>query len=96
MDMDRFTAAVGRIRAEQILREKTASAPAVSAVQLISLGRASAAEDPELLKLAHTYCPEAPQAFYEKLGGKFKVAEPPPPKGVSSKKWDEILGGKPA
>lgn len=30
----------------------------------------------------------------ESLTGCIKVAEPPPPKGVSSKEWDEILSGK--
>jgi len=94
MDRAPFIAAVGRVRAEQLLQEKAASAPAVSAVQLANLARAGAAEDPELLKLAATYSPEAPLEYYVKLGGKFKVAEPPPPKGVSTKKWDEILGGK--
>ena len=94
MDMDRFHAAVSRIRAEQFFQEKAASAPAVSAVQLVNVARAGAVEDPALLKLAHLYCPKAPMAFYEKLGGKLKQAEPPPPKGVSAKKWDEILGGK--
>lgn len=92
MDLDKFHAAVRRVRAEQFF--KTASAPAVSVVQLAGLARASSVLEPELLKLAAAYCPEAPLAFYEKLGGKFKVAEPPPPKGVSLKKWDEILGGK--
>lgn len=94
MDRAPFIAAVSRLRAEQFFQEKAASAPAVSTVQLISLARAGAAEDPTLLKLAATYCPEAPLAFYEKLGGQFKVAEPPPPKGVSAQKWDDILGGK--
>lgn len=94
MDRAPFIAAVGRVRAEQLLQEKAASAPAVSAVQRANLARAGEATDPELLKLAATFSPEAPLAYYEKLGGQFKVAEPPPPKGVSSKKWDEILGGK--
>jgi hypothetical protein len=96
MDREPFNAAVSRIRAEQFFQEKAASAPAVSAVKIANLARAGEVEDPELLKLASVYCPKAPLAFYEKLGGKFKVAEPPPPKGVSAKKWDEILGGKTA
>ena len=95
MDRTPFIAAGGRIRAEQFFQEKAASAPAVSAVQLANLARAGAAEDMELLKLAHTFCPDAPLEYYVKLGGKFKVAEPPPPKGVSAAKWDEILAGKP-
>lgn len=95
MDLDKFHEAVRRIRAEQFFGEKRASAK-VSAVALTNLARAGDAADPELLKLAHLYCPETPMAFYEKLGGKLKQAEPPPPKGVSAKKWDEILGGKQA
>lgn len=94
MDRAPFIAAVGRVRAEQFFQEKAASAPAISAVQLANLAHASEASDLELLKLAHTYCSEAPLEYYVKLGGQFKLAEPPPPKGVSSKKWDEILGGK--
>lgn len=94
MDRAPFIAAVSRVRAEQFFQEKAASAPAVSAVQLANMARAGDAADPELLKLAATYCPEAPLEYYVKLGGQFKVAEPPPPKGVSLKKWDEILGGK--
>lgn len=95
MDRAPFIAAVGRIRAEQLLQEKAASAPVVSAVQLANLARAAAVDDHELLKLANTYCPEAPLEYYVKLGGKFKVAEPSPHKGVSAAKWDEILAGKP-
>lgn len=64
MDLDKFHAAVSRVRAEQFFQQKTASAPAVSAVELASTLQ--------------------------------KVAEPPPPKGVSLKKWDKILGGKTA
>jgi hypothetical protein len=30
----------------------------------------------------------------ESLTGRIKLAEPPPPKGVSSKEWDAILGGE--
>lgn len=71
--MDKFRAAVLRIRAEQFFEEKRASAK-VSAVALANLARAGEAADLELLKLAATYCPEAPVAFYEKLGGTFKQA----------------------
>ncbi len=94
MDLDKFHSAVRQVRAEQFFLEKAASAPAVSAVQLANLARAGEAQDQALLKLASAYCPTSPLGFYVKLGGKLKQAEPPPPKGVSSKKWDEILGGK--
>lgn len=94
MDFDKFHAAVRQVRAEQYFQEKAASAPAVSPIALANLARAGEAVDQVLMKLAHTYAPGAPVTLYEKLGGKFKQAEPPPPKGVSLKKWDEILGGK--
>lgn len=94
MDREPFNAAVRRIRAEQFFQEKAASAPAVSSVAVVNLARAAEAADPELLKLAATYAPDAPLAMYEKLGGRFKVAEPPPPKGMPAAKWDDILGGK--
>ena len=94
MDREPFNKAVRQVRAEQFFQQKAASAQAVPAVTLANLARASEAADPELLKLAATYDPTAPLEMYEKLGGKFKVAEPPPPKGVSAAKWDEILSGK--
>jgi hypothetical protein len=97
MDLEIFRAEVRRVRAEQFFTEKTASAPGVSAVAVAGLARASEAEDPELLKVAAKYCPEAPLEFYEKrLFGKFKTAEPGPPKGVSVKDWDKILQRGPA
>lgn len=37
------------------------------------------------------------QAFYnelEKIARLLKVAEPPPPRGMSLARWDRILGGK--
>lgn len=76
MDRAPFIAAVGRVRAEQFFQEKAASASAVSAVQLANIARAGDAADLELLKLAHTYCPEAPLEYYEKLGGKFDFKDP--------------------
>lgn len=94
MDLDKFHTAVKRVRAEQYFQEKAASARNVHPIELINQARAGEAADQVLFKVASTYSPEAPLALYEKLGGKFKQAEPPPPKGVSSKKWDEILGGK--
>lgn len=94
MDREPFNKAVRQVRAEQFFQEKAASAPSVHPIALANLARAGEATDQVLFKLASTYCPTAPLAMYEKLGGQFKVAEPPPPKGVSPKKWDEILGGK--
>lgn len=73
MDLEKFHAEVRLVRAEQFFQEKTASAVRVSPVGLANLARAGQAEDPELLKVAHAYCPEAPLEYYEReLGGKFK------------------------
>lgn len=95
MGLDKFHIAVRNVRAEQYFAEKTASASGVSAVALAGLARAAEATDPELLKLAAAFCPEAPLEFYEKrLFGKFKTAEPGPPPGVSTGEWDKILQGK--
>lgn len=97
MDLEIFRAEVRRVRAEQFFTEKTASATAVPALAVVGLARAMDVEDLELLKLAAKYCPEAPLEFYEKrLFGKFKTAEPGPPKGVSLKDWDKILQRGPA
>jgi hypothetical protein len=127
MDLEAFRSAANRVRAEQILQEKAASARAsVSAVAFVGLARAGMAEDQELLKVAAQFCPGDPLGFYAKLGGKFastsfahvpettveepevksaqlerrstvKVAEPPPPSGMSVKEWDRVLSkGPPA
>jgi hypothetical protein len=91
MDLDRFNVAVHRVQAGQFLREKTALAVGVSAIDAALQARAGQAEDPDLFKIATQLCPEDTLGFYVKLGGKLKVAEPPPPKGVSMKDWDRIL-----
>lgn len=52
MDMDRFRAAVRRVWAEQYFQEKTASAPAVSAVELANKLAAKRLDDVEH-ELAH-------------------------------------------
>lgn len=93
MDIERFRAVASEIQAERFFQEKAASAR-VNPVALISVSRAADAEDPELLKIAAQFCPEAPLEFYEKrLFGKFKTAEPGPPPGVSLEAWDKILQG---
>lgn len=74
LDIERFQEAASYIRAEQFLQEKFAEAP-IDPVAVVSLARALEVEDPELLKVAHAYCPQAPLEFYEhELGGKFKEA----------------------
>jgi len=94
---DRFHEAAQRIRAEQFLQEKRASARGVDAVTLASLVHAvDNVEDRELFKLAAFYSPQAPMETYVKLGGHMKLAEPPPPKGTSVKAWDKILDKGPA
>ncbi len=70
MERTPFEQAVQQVRAEQFLREKSASA--VPAVAVVNLARAGQAADPELLKLAASFAPSAPLALYEKLGGQFK------------------------
>ncbi len=93
---DRFHAAVLRVRAEQFLQEKRASARGVGAITLASLCHAvDCIEDRELFKLASQYSPNDAMGAYIKLGGKVKVAEPPPPKGISVKAWDRILSEGP-
>lgn len=93
MSLEEFFAAAERIKAEQYFEEKAASARGVSAVEsLLSHRMQNSVEDPDLLKVAMEYCPESPLEYYEKvLGGTVKVAEPPPPKGISAKTWDKIL-----
>lgn len=74
MDIERFRAVASEIQAERFFGEKAASAR-VNPVALISVSRAADAEDPELLKVAAQFCPEAPLEFYEKrLFGKFKTS----------------------
>lgn len=90
MDLDRFNVAVHGVKAGQFLQEKAASA-GVSAVDAALQARLAQVEDSDLLKIATQLCPEDALGFYVKLGGKLKVAEPPPPKGVSLKAWDRIL-----
>lgn len=96
MDLDLFHRAVTGVRAEQFLREKAASAPAVDVFALVEQARLGDVLDGDLFKVAECMCPEDALGFYVKLGGKMKVAEPPPPKGVSSKAWDKILSKGPA
>jgi hypothetical protein len=91
MDLDKFNVAVHRVQAGQFLREKTASVVGVSAIDAALQARAGQAEDPDLLKIATQLCPEDALGFYMKLGGQLKVAEPPPPPGVSLKEWDKKL-----
>lgn len=90
MDLDRFNVAVHGVQAGQFLREKAASAH-VSAMEIALKARVEQVEDPDLFKIATQLSPEDALGFYVKLGGKLKVAEPPPPKGVSTKDWDRIL-----
>lgn len=93
---DRFHEAALRVRAEQFLQEKRASARGIGAVAFASLVHAAdSIEDRELFKLASFYSPDRPMEAYVKLGGKVKVAEPPPPNGVSVKAWDKILNEGP-
>jgi hypothetical protein len=88
--MDLFHQAAERLRAEQFLQEKVALArPSVAdVVHGAFLGQI---EDRQLLDLAAGFCPTDPVSMYVKLGGQVKVAEPPPPKGVSGKEWDKQL-----
>ena len=73
-DPDKFREVADRIKAEQYLQEKFGEAR-VDPVAQVLLARASEVEDPELLKIAAHYCPEAPLEFYEeRLGGGFKTA----------------------
>lgn len=96
MDLDKFHAAVNRIRAEQYFEEKAASAQPVSAVALAGLARAASASDPELLKLAAVYCPEAPLEFYERrLGGTFITKEAVSPKWIASRVTSGIAKASP-
>ena len=94
MSLDAFQRAVAQVRAEQFLREKAASAQpaAIGVIQDALLGQV---EDLDLLKTAYAYLPTDPVGLYVKLGGKFKVAEPPPPPGVSAKEWDKRLQAGP-
>lgn len=93
---DRFHEAVLRVRAEQFLQEKRASARGVEAVTYANFVRAAESiEDPALFKLAAFYSPDSIMDTYLRLGGKVKVAEPPPPKGISVKAWDKILSKGP-
>jgi len=94
MDLDAFQKAVARVRAEQFLREKAASAQP-AALGVVRDALLEQVEDRSLLKMASTYCPLDPFGMYVKLGGQFKTAEPPPPAGVSSKEWDKVLSKGP-
>lgn len=122
MDIEAFRSAANRVRAEQVLQEKAASARAAAAVDLATAARAALADDPELLKIAARLCAADPLGFYVKLGGKFnaatpllavdpapvakvaqfesratvKLAEPPPPPGMSVKEWDKVLSKGPS
>jgi hypothetical protein len=69
MDLDRFNVAVHRVQAGQFLREKTALAVGVSAIDAALQARAGQAEDPDLFKIATQLCPEDALGFYVKLGG---------------------------
>jgi hypothetical protein len=94
---DRFHDAVVQVRAEQFLQEKRASARGVDVVTLTNLvSTADSIEDRELFKLAAFFSPDNPMEAYATLGGKVKVAEPPPPKGMSVKAWDKVLDKGPA
>lgn len=93
---ERFHEAVQHVLAERFLQEKRASARSVDSVTLANFMRtAESVEDPELFKLAAFYSPGNTMEAYASMGGKVKVAEPPPPKGVSVKAWDKILSEGP-
>jgi hypothetical protein len=70
-DKSEFAKVATEIKAELFLQEQAARSY-VDPVAVAMLSREP--EDPDLLKLAAVYCPEAPAQFYEKeLGGKFKM-----------------------
>lgn len=95
MNRDLFREAANRVRAEQFLREKAASARGVDAVTLANLARTGQRMGTEWAKVAaekggffgHTALPATLMD---------KMAEPPPPKGVSAKAWDKILSKGPS
>lgn len=83
MDLDKFNVAVHRVRAGQFLREKTAAAVGLCAIDAALQARAEQVEDPDLFKIATQVCPEDALGFYMKLGGKVRklIAGKPPPGG---------------
>ena len=138
MDLDPFRSAANRVRAEQFLQEKQASAR-LDAVSVAHLARTSQLMQADGVKLAaergtfwhDTAAPIAlgvlpavagslaalatmgqlgrPARIAAAAGGAVaaagavgagyalmkKTAEPPPPKGMSSKAWDKILSKGP-
>ena len=88
MDRDLFRAAANRIRAEQFLEGKTASARGVDAVTVANLAHTAHRMETEWAKVAAG-------AVGSGVILMRKTAEPPPPKGMSSKEWDKILSKGP-